>query len=674
MVFWKSQNVVKYSPEDVEVIINEEIDRIGHFLGDQVYITSSGTGVVSEKQLSLDLENKLLSTGRTSIGLLSLELDISREILDGIIKRPTSFSTEFYIDSNGNVFTRGELKRLEEALLTQMANSTTVSALDFCAKHNLHLNALRWIVDKRLPEDTVVINESIVISSTQLAKYSQLMADRLNSLSEPTAVMTTFKGSDIIPELLQPVFLSPKWIREQQSINGMLTQEGIFIPKTYTENKRKGCVEKLKQQGFIQISELSSVGIKKPQNYLESNLARELHLYFLTEYVITENFISETLEHIKTDLKTVGFCDLSSTPLASINVADDQANIYKKHLATNLHSHLKSVPHKPFTTMNKSLLLTEWYLEKAVTNFTTYYKNLAESQAEELVQDKLKLAQIEIEGSMDSPEVDNLILDKSGAKTNIVLKNGVQALKTTLKEEALLVPPPPDSFTADVLGLFSHRVITEYKTTLIDAVKNKLAYRHRQDLLKLYCYLQGIVDLHPQDTKLASKLLAELKVYGNKNFHWKAKNLLISEKQGDKNEDPQKLLEATFSELSTPPDPSAPSTNNYTLEHDMNTTKQMLQNNLLRQVSIASDPALVLHLSVIIVHSRTLSTAGILHASGKHVPKILKVLNSDSPANNSESQSLLEVFTSLKDAIVNHASLETQSRLALTVKAHLSGT
>lgn len=97
-------------------------------------------------------------------------------------------------------------------------------------------------------------------------------------------------------------------------------------------------------------------------------------------------------------------------------------------------------------------------------------------------------------------------------------------------------------------------------------------------------------------------------------------------------------------------------------------TRKQLVDRLRQQLKAAQEPALVLHLAVLIAHSDFFSqqtgTPGVLKASGKYVPKLLKILKA---AGFPQDEKLIE----LKQAI-SQGSKEETTRLRVAVKELIS--
>ncbi|KAA8917233.1 hypothetical protein TRICI_000626 [Trichomonascus ciferrii] len=628
MQFWRREKV-EYSPEDTKRVVNGEIDRIKYFLGDEVYVTSSG--VVTGKQVSQELENKLFGegSGRTTVGLVSLELDIGRDVVGKKISelKESRLASEFYVDGD-NLYPRKELVRLADELNNELEVHHALSCLEFCSKFNVDLKTLHWLVDNRLKGGVVIVDGKIVVQSVWFESYKCRVIERMNQVDEPSSLDNI--NCDDIPVLVRQLLLTPDWIRNCKEIEGGFSKTGEFVPRKYTEAKRQGCVEKLEQDGLVSMQDLFAVGIKHPITYLESNSDNKL--YFYTDYVITEGYLAETLSNINEDLQNVGFCEVLCGALSAVESTDDRVAIYKGRLASKIGKETRTVAHKNDVDL---LVVAAKYLQDTEKMMVQYYNSQAEEDAKTLLNEKLKLSQFDIES--DEDDLNKVILDQSDVRKH----TSVQALRKKVSE--LLQTPPPDGYMPDFIDkLLREKVVSSYQTTLLSTFKGHLAHKSRQDLLKLYVHLQAILDVKPHDAKLANKLYTELAEYASK-LSWKVRDLISSAS------DPNNLndkLQATDD----------------IREHDVDLTKQSLQANLLRHVSIATDPPLILHLSVLVVHSQTCSTNGVLRASGKHVPKILKLLT-ETP--------LFDEFSALKDAIIQKHPQQEQADLAESIKTQL---
>lgn len=620
---------VEYSPEDSKRVINGEIDRIKYFLGDEVYVTSSG--IVTGKQVSQELEDMLFGegSGRTTIGLISLELDIGRDVVSKKICefKESSLASQFYVEGD-TVYPRLELVRLAEELNKELEKHHALSCLEFCSKFNIDFKALRWLVDNRLKGGVLIVDDKIVIQSVWFESYKCRVIERLNQVEKPLSLGNI--NCDDIPVLVRQLLLTQDWIRNCKEIEGGFSRTGEFVPRQYTEAKRQDCVEKLEQEGVVLMRDLLAVGIKHPKTYLESNSDNKL--YFYTDYVVTESYVTETLVNIHEDLQSVGFCEVLCGALGAVESTDDRVSIYKAHLASKVGKETRTVVHKNDVDL---LVVTAKYLQASEKVLVDYYNVQAEQEAETLLNEKLKLSQFDIES--DDDDLNKVILDQSEVRKC----TSEQALRK--KASDLLQTPPPDGYMPDFINkLLKEKVVSSFKTTLLSTFKGHLAHKSRQDLLKLYVHLQAILNVQPHDAKLAAKLFTELTDYAS-NLSWKVRDLVSTSAS-----DPKSLsdkLQAT-EDLS---------------DHDIDLTKRSLQANLLRQVSIATDPPLILHLSVLIVHSQAY-TKGVLRSSGKHVPKILKLL-SETP--------LFDEFSALKNAIIQKHPQQEQSSLAESIKTQL---
>lgn len=632
MQFWRREKV-EYSSEDSSRVINGEIDRIKYFLGDDVYVVSSGEGIVTGKQVNRELEDKLLGdgTGKTTIGLISLELDIGRDVVSKKLKgfKESSLASEFYVE-NDNVYTRQELVRLANELNKELEKHHALSCLDFCSRFNINVKALRWLVDNRLKGGVLIVDDKIVIQSVWFESYKCRIIERLNEVDKPLYLDNI--RCDDIPVLVQQLLLTQDWIRNCREIEGGFNKTGEFVPRRFTEAKRQDCVEKLEQDGLVSIQDLLAVGIKHPKTYLESNSDKKL--YFYTDHVITEDYLHETLSAIHEDLQNMGFCEVLCGALGAVESTGDRVAIYKSHLASKVGKETKTVTHKNDVDL---LVVTAEYLQNAEKVLMEHYNALAEEEAETLLSERLKLSQFDIE--TDEADLNKVILDQS----NVRKLTSEQVLRKKVSD--LIQTPPPDGYTPELINkLLKEKVISNYQTTLLSTFKRHLAHKSRQDMAKLYVHLQAILDVQPHDAKLAAKLFTELIDYANQKLSWKVRDLVSTSAS-----DPKSLSD------------QLQSTEDLT-KHDISLSKQTLQTSLLKQVSTATDPPLILHLSVLIVHSQTCSIEGVLRASGKHVPKILKLL-SGTP--------LFDQFTALKNAIIQKDPREEQSSLAESIKTQL---
>jgi hypothetical protein len=189
----------------------------------------------------------------------------------------------------------------------------------------------------------------------------------------------------------------------------------------------------------------------------------------------------------------------------------------------------------------------------------------------------------------------------------------------------------PVSLVSTIVASLGPLVRSAYGDTALSTLTELLGAEKRRSLCKMSVYIGGINCIH--DSKLRAKLLEELIMYAGKSL-----NITVDEDENIL--DAQEFQSLQFSSAE--------------LLETVSTINQAYQ----RQLDKATDPALILHLSVLGLFTAT-HPGTALRATGKLVPKILRELAND------VDQDKLAPYVELKNAILAKAanSKELANRL-----------
>lgn len=385
----------------------------------------------------------------------------------------------------------------------------------------------------------------------------------------------------------------------------------MYISDKFRVGKLRELTDEYQSTGFMLVESFTSLGVRKVESYLKVQ-AQPAGANLIGDFVISDLYIEKVVDDLSTRLMDTG--------IANFDVDDfhnEDGRLQKVLLDSYIAPKLKCK-----VSSKVSLFVYTSEFEK---QFKQIVIDVAQEKGCELGQTVKVTKEMVLENN--GPEVIiNESFNLDGGKT---LQKEVQSRMNITHDQA-----------SYFFSAISQVVISEaFQKSYVDAVKHRIEQLKLENLSKLVVYFQGLESVEPHDRKLTDKLVDELLTYSDETLYIHVEKLDI---------------------------PGSIGLFKNRLGHDVLTsTKEKMIQSLHRQLSNSQDPALSLHLSVLLFHAQY--CPGVLRISGKHIPKVLKALE----VMQIESD-MLKIFLELKDAIVGKQSPDLQKRLAQVVKTRMN--
>lgn len=380
-------------------------------------------------------------------------------------------------------------------------------------------------------------------------------------------------------------------------------RDGRFTPNAYRTNRIESLKTSLMKTGVLELEHFQRNGVKDPKKILADNVV------YLPHYVLTAQFVDNAVAEVSAELDSKGWADLSGPLIIGVAGDTDRDELVDSYvlprLAKKKYRRLAKQPRYVVPTSFEADVKS-WVVE--------HYTASANQDAIALFENK------ELRGLEPVDLVRKLKFPDD------------RAIAGTL--------PAYTSLPVNALAAIAASVGTEVRKAYGDTARTKLeelvAAQNEKAQNRLAVYLAGIKAVH--DAKLQAKLLEELAAYASKSL-----GTVFDSGAGV--QDMEKALTSR-------PEPV-----------QLEATAIDLVETQKRQLTKATDAALILHLSVLILFSKHHPGAA-LRATGKLVPKILKDIAADVDSTE------LMAYIELKDAIV--AKDKKAKELAQQLKASVS--
>ncbi|CAN6644456.1 hypothetical protein TRVA0_020S01838 [Trichomonascus vanleenenianus] len=598
-MFW-SRETPTYTPEDAEEIARGHLDDISRALGEKIYATKDG--LLTETRIKCIIEQAVNGPGQTSIGLLSTKIGLPKSDIESAL---AEIKGRFYLQGE-TVICAGEVTRLEDELIKEIEQERY--AIDLTLYNALNINAsfLEWLVDRLKRKGEDIVNEhGLIIRQSDLSKFEKNIVESLNSSSKPTRVDSL--NSDIPRGVLNHLSRNLQWLRNHDDLKGSV-RNGVFTPDQYVSDQLTELIGRLDSVGYIKLGEFSTLGMKQSVESVVPGGAK-----VLSTLVFTQAYIDSLREECISKLDEQGYFEMSK----SIHVEGITGHdwIQLKELVLEGISGIKKLADGETITKPSKQTAT---IEKAKDYFIAGIQKTVEEALSSPSNPDLYLncANAYFNGE-DATSV--LLSQPAARRLNSVTTTSVVQYFTS----SLRLPKP---VVSDLIPKAMPVIEPTVQSTLARVLKEQILDITRHRVAKLQVYTSGL-ELVATDTKLHQKLESELKDYAATYLPETNAEEDLSSNLFQPTSSKDECIEKTYGEMLSA---------------------------LRAQLAQTTDMALTLHLAVLISLAKS-NPPAILRASGKHVPKLLKL----------HSELLPPEFTELKDAIVGKSSLDQPQLAAL---------
>lgn len=591
MVFWSNKNA-SFTAADVETITRAKLDALSKLMNDEVYI--SREGVMTRSHAASVITKRLLEADeRLTIGIIASEQDLSRSLVTEIVQQLQKEHPNDVLVRGDVVIPKKELDSLRRDLNEQLEAEQAIDKIKFGSKRHIHLDVLETIVSQVGATGL----GSVIVSQSNAENFRNEFLDALKALKTPTDVdrITIAAPADVLKHLQ-----SASWIAENvdRSIGSVINNR--FVPKAYQHQETQELLKGLQDGQPISLDELKELGIR-PQKLTEEPTI------VLKEHLLLQKCVDQIVQECARELNEVGFSKL----------AEHVPEMSKRDTATFVEDHL--VPTLR-TTVKGGLVVVpgEEYV-------VALKKNLDEIK-NSIVQDYQQKGKEFSEGV----SLEKVVNDSDINSISIPVVTEKQLQRQWNHEKH----PLPQSYLAMVVSKSVKDCNQAFTSSARAVIKDRVNELIQCDEAEVLAYLKGMQLVKSKDEKLYGKLQSELVAYASNNWA-RVDDSVKASLENDSPEHTEGILKHHYQS------PSQVQQLEQQAEHLRVATVKSLQ----AQVQSAKDPALVLHLAVLIAFSTT--SKGLLRATGKHVPKLIKLLQ-----NLQYDAETIQLFTSLKDAIV----------------------
>jgi hypothetical protein len=513
---------------------------------------------------------------------------------------------------------RGEVDEIAQQLISTLTANKYLDLMSFCIKQRIHREFLEWLI-KRLEDKhdiSLEIVDNVVIQRNYLEQCTNIFVEQLNAFEGSISLKDVCL--DIVPEIREPVELCiVKLARDSNRIRGTIDRNRVFVHEAYRKKQLDRLLDHLSNEGVLEIAELKANGVKNIQRFAV-DVGVTVHIS--PNYLVSSNYIDIIRQFVQRKLTAPGWIDLAAIEFPEIANTTDRTYIIEQLIVSN-------IPRKTVRNVNKRFLVTSEFELTLKQNLTEHFINDAKEAADSLANNLQVVAR-----DGDEFELKDAIIKQTRQPDQETITN-----YTTTQFDL------PSTLASALMATIAKEIRLVYLDHITETTINILQDTKKDASIRFTVYLQGLHSLN--DKKLRAKLWTELLDYCKINLE-------ILPINGDEQiDDPLPWMIADQTVLSA--------------------CKDRLTTNLKAQLNKVSDPALILHLAVLLIHGQSIAVnpPGLLKASGKHVPKLLKEIldaNLDSPP----IPELADQFVALKDVIVGKKSSAEQKRLAQTVKTH----
>lgn len=596
----------------------------------------SGTGVILESSAKGEIETRVIrdrsnERPRTSVVQLASELSLEPRTIERLLP--------YHCEGWGRIgastiITAVEFKRLSEDLSRGLLNGV-VQVTEFCRRNEIDTDLFRKLLPPVVGEGTwqwLGHDRTWIVGTAFYKAKERDIQKSLIDEKRPVDVPAMLADSSLPSIFLRTVVST---LIKSRALKGTI-EGGYYVPEAYVVQRQNSIADDLRRDGFMATETLRKEGIETPEKFIRDKVpsARLLGAHFVTaEFIASvEGLVLEHIErHMWSDLKDL---DLR------LSAADER--LLRQVILTDFPE-LREVTER-IVSKDLELILTETCREFAVQQAEAAWKRRSKDRP--------------LEASFRPQELFKHLAAKNESLPTPLLSHFVNALH-------------PQGSLAFSVRL---RELKDSEARIAGVVFVEKCYTrfHLHNL-----GLEALVDASLK-TKLAGDLLEYAKGVISSGLD-KLESAFI---HNDKQLDLQQLRLALRAEPTKPQLTLREIENGLVRliqqdlafelpsEDDLGKRKRGMLDEMQLQLEGTRDPSLMLLLAIIILHSSKAS--GVLKATGKYVPKLLK----DLAKRQQIAEKDLEALVSAKDAVIGKKNIgeKEAEQLRQIAKRYLVGT
>lgn len=607
---------LKYTRDDVVAIIEHNASLLEQALGSIFYFTVSGKQIVTRDQALKEISSLLRNSDRTTIRELSSELDLSTDLVEDLIRETKSseFVPWFYISSlERTVYGQRELESLKQGLIKTLRDGDhkgAIKVLDFCNLQNVDIQFLQWFVPQVRDDSGISMADDIIYDNNL---YDKAVVEVIKALEQSADVLSlhtcALAGIEYSPDLVN--LITRRILNGTIHVEGEVDNQGNYIPKALGDEKKKQIQSEFEQQGFI-----SSVLFKK--NKLSGQVIS------VGKWTLSNDYVQRTANEFNNMLNTRGWMDLRFDALAKSHETDLGRNLQDAKAVTQvIDEHVLDKVQKVIrpAKLQGKFIFTPEFDDKTRQATTEQWLNAVRERTLQAIKlDDVKQA---------AADRDMFTLREALLRHVKLPTDGTLAQQSTALQQ---VAEPLSLYLAEQYNKTLGGLLTK---ELEDTANKGLDVIRKESATKLQVYVNGIHGI--TDVATQAKLCEELALYAQQHL------CILG---GITTKSTLEHLQEICSKQGV------------TIQ-DLEQTKEQFMSSLRLQLEKASQPAQVLHLALLIEFGARVAVdpPGMLRATGKYVPKLLRQIKEGGQVDESQ----IEMYSQLKDSVMAKKGADTMT-------------
>ncbi|KAK6353381.1 hypothetical protein TWF696_005347 [Orbilia brochopaga] len=590
--------------------------------------TKSGVGVCSRRAVEDCLREVIENGGeRVTFGELGRRLDVDERYISSIL---TALPEDEWGVNGRQLIPKRPFVVLENDLRARLENEV-VTVARYCREKEIQVDFLRRLLDYLKTEWSVEVCWLAEQRYVHAAKFSEEVVDRLkNELEEATSPVEFME----LP-LLESIEYPAEYIQQLQAriladddLDGFWTGN-TFVPTAFKTTCQEKILEQLHSRGFVDHKELKGAYIDKPDAFFEARLAG---VTALSSHYVTHEWL-EKLEIAGTrSLDEHGFADIrvqaqEFSPQEQAYVQDLFKKRHKKRLLNHggclvTQALVDELIHKAIAYASQEAdkswatavettvpitLATPLPWRRLLNVFTVGHEAIPQSALESIAQVAAPKASVQY-----MERVNELREAANGASKSVFVDKIYARFQVNMAAVAEIQDAALQDKLAQDLIAHYHRVILDGLTKLLDRVADSAGRRRNEQI---------------ED---AAKSIAETCALVESVKWMDALRSLQAELRG-------------VAQIIGADEPS---------DDTLKAKKAEMQTELKAPLAKATDASLMLLVVLILLLSET--GEGVLRASGKYAPKLLKILRPKIPESD------YKFLSDIKSAVIAKAPLTEQ--------------
>lgn len=614
MLFGKTAKAPVYSVKDVTAIIEHNSSMIEQAVGCVFYFTNSGKEVITREQAFRELLSMLKSSGRTTIRQLSDDLDLGTDLVEELVQEARGHKQKdgtplFYISPlDRTVLGQKELQRLTDLVLDLLFKSRgSVKLLQFCKEGGVDMQFVDWfVVHMRAKAEKLSLADDIMYDDDAYDKCMTSTTDQLEQ-QQKSFDLNAFhltNEPDYNSDLVKLV--KSRILHGSISVVGKVDAQGNYTPKTLGDEKRKQLQAEFDLSGCM-----PSAQFKK--NKLTGDT---VSAGASGKWTLSRQYIAKVCSEFDQVLAETGWINLHPEALRKCeytnlarNIDDSRTieQIVDEHLIDKIQRVVRP------TRLQGKFIFTPNFDDKCRQAICEQWLKTIREKAVEA--GKLE----EVQSAFADDDAFTL---REALLRHVSLPSDTQLAESTISLRE--VPQPLRQYLAEQCNkTLNGQLIKE----LMETASEELESKRREAVTKLELYVNGI-DAVSIGGATQTKLCEELVMYAQQSL-----TIL-----GVKPDSGLPQLREMCKKNSGSPE-------------QINEAKQLMLTRLKSQLEKASQGAQVLHLALLIEFGARIAVdpPGMLRATGKYVPKLLKQIKEEQRVDPER----MAIYENLKDVVVS---------------------